>query len=371
MKELIEIAHALKEHNDCALATVVGVEGSAYRRPGARMLLTGDGRSWGMVSGGCLEHDVVEHARQAMQTGKARSVRYDSTSDSDIVFGTGLGCNGVVDVLIEPVTRSLSDSFQGAVECCRTTRLPGAMATLLMDDGNSSRCEHAFLTREGTWSGDSNLTTLLHTEQVRPKTTFSLMNTASGRIFIQPLAAPVHLVVFGGWLDVVPLVSMAKTVGFQTTVVNAQPSLLPLLQEADSVLTCSPGEALSRIYFDERTATISMNHHFERDQETIGALTKANSFYIGMLGPKRRQDKILAGLEANGVAISEAFRKKLYGPAGLDLGANTPEEIALSILAEILSVMNERTAESIRSRLTPDGSISPNLHRKSLASSHA
>src|SRR4051794_30586901 len=129
MKELIEICAALKQngHAECALATVIAVEGSAYRRPGARMLLAPDGRSWGMVSGGCLEHDVVEHARRTLKSGDARIVRYDSTSDSDIVFGTGLGCNGVVDVLIEPVTRGLSESLIAAVECCRTTRLPGAM----------------------------------------------------------------------------------------------------------------------------------------------------------------------------------------------------------------------------------------------------
>src|SRR3954466_4441732 len=113
MKELLEICDALKNLRDepCALATVINVEGSAYRRPGARMLLTPDGASWGMVSGGCLESDVMDHARRALQCGQPRVVRYDSTSDDDIVFGTGLGCNGILDVLIEPVTKDFQASF--------------------------------------------------------------------------------------------------------------------------------------------------------------------------------------------------------------------------------------------------------------------
>ena len=113
MKELLEICAALNGLGDdlCALATVIHVEGSAYRRPGARMLLTPDGRSWGMVSGGCLEHDVLDHARRAMQSGESRVVRYDSMSDDDIIFGTGLGCNGIIDVFIEPIPKQFSESL--------------------------------------------------------------------------------------------------------------------------------------------------------------------------------------------------------------------------------------------------------------------
>src|SRR5688572_5833094 len=100
------------------MATVINVEGSAYRRPGARMLLTPDGRSWGMVSGGCLESDVMDHARRALQSGQPHIVRYDSTSNDDVVFGTGLGCNGIIDVLIEPVTKDFQESFVSAVQAC-------------------------------------------------------------------------------------------------------------------------------------------------------------------------------------------------------------------------------------------------------------
>src|SRR4051812_30783947 len=149
MKELLEIAGALEQLGDapCALATVINVEGSAYRRPGARMLLAPNGRSWGMVSGGCLESDVMDHARRALQSGQPRVVRYDSTSEDDIVFGTGLGCNGIIDVLIEPVTKEFKEAFVPAVQRCHNTREPGAVATLVANPEDSNRAnEHAFFT---------------------------------------------------------------------------------------------------------------------------------------------------------------------------------------------------------------------------------
>src|SRR4051812_26242158 len=155
MKELLEIAGALEQLGDapCALATVINVEGSAYRRPGARMLLTPAGRSWGMVSGGCLESDIMDHARRALQSGQPRIVRYDSTSEDDIVFGTGLGCNGIIDVFIEPVTKEFKDSFISTVRTCNRTRQPGAVATVVCNrEESNGSSEHAFLTG-GRWVG--------------------------------------------------------------------------------------------------------------------------------------------------------------------------------------------------------------------------
>src|SRR4051794_39262011 len=169
MKELLEICGALKilGNEPCALATIIKVEGSAYRRPGARMLLTPDGLSWGMISGGCLEHDVMHHARTALQSGQARVVRYDSTSKDDILFGTGLGCNGVIDVLIEPVSQKFRLAFANAVENCAATRQSGAMATLMME-GGGGLCftEHAFQTAGEGWLGREQFASILNAHPV-------------------------------------------------------------------------------------------------------------------------------------------------------------------------------------------------------------
>ena len=342
MKELLNISAALQDlaGQPCALATVVDVEGSSYRRPGARMLLSPDGRSWGMISGGCLEHDVMEHAQRALETGQALTVRYDSTSADDIVFGTGLGCNGIVNVVVEPVTAQFRRLFVRAIESCTRTRERGGIATLLHQEGGAVRSwEHAFLSRGGNWIGGGpnvrKLDAILAGSDGEPFTT----ELPDGYVFVQQLLPPIHLVVFGGWLDVVPLIRIAKEVGFRVTVVDARCGAASpaLFREADSVLLCSPAESVARIKWDHRSAAVLMAHHFERDQEALGALAlaRATPFYIGMLGPKRRQEKILATLAAGNVVLPDGFTRKLCGPAGLDLGANSPETIALSIVAEI------------------------------------
>ncbi len=317
------------------------------------MLLTLGGGSWGMVSGGCLESDVMDHARCALQSGQPRIVRYDSTTEDDIVFGTGLGCNGIIDVFIEPVTKEFKESFVSAVQCCHKTRQPGAVATLVGNQEQSNQSsEHAFFTAKGKWIGSATLAPVLNIYSVEPDTT-SLTSAYGGLpVFIQPLLPPVHLVIFGGWLDVIPLIHMGKEVGFHITVVDPRQRLSSrrLFHEADSVLLCSPEEALSQLQFDERTVAVVMNHHFERDQETVSALTQRPLNYVGALGPKRRQERILNALKANGVLISDEFVQSLHGPAGLDIGAKTPEEIALSIMAEILSVLNGHNARPIRER---------------------
>lgn len=354
MKELLEICGALKklDGQPCALATVIHVEGSAYRRAGARMLMTPEGQAWGMVSGGCLEHDILDHGRRALQSGRSRVVRYDSTSEDDIVFGTGLGCNGVIDVFIEPVTERFRESFIEAVESCRKSRLRGVIATVI--DGVA---QHLFLTEEG-WTGNEALRPLLEDFPSQSEKPVQLSGEIGGtvaRVFVQPLLPPVQLVAFGGWLDVIPLIRFAREIGFQVVVVDARlrPSSLRFFREADAVLLCSPSEALTRIQFDERTVAVLMNHNFERDQEALAALTQISTLFLGMLGPKRRQQRIIENVKASGVLISDEFASCLHGPVGLDIGAETPEEIALSIMAEILAVLNERNAKPVRDRSAP------------------
>ncbi|HEX4342074.1 MAG TPA: XdhC family protein [Verrucomicrobiae bacterium] len=366
MKELLEICRALKTlgGQPCALATVIKVEGSAYRRPGARMLITLDGQSWGMISGGCLEHDILSHAQGVLETGQPCSVRYDSTSRDDIIFGTGLGCNGIIDIFIQPVTESFGKSLIEAVERCQETRQQGAIATVVtVEEISNLSGQHAILGPEG-WEGHEGVGCLLkdHFSDNELIVTGKIEDEEVS-VFVQPLLPPLQLVVFGGWLDVLPLIRLAKETGFQVCVVDSRrrESSLEFFQEANFVLLCSPHEALSQIQFDDRTMAVLMNHNFECDQEALEALAQVSVPFVGMLGPSRRKQRLLEAVKNNGISLSNEFEKSLHGPAGLDIGANTPQEIALSILAEILAVFNGRNAKPIRDRVLPLHVTSPSL----------
>jgi xanthine/CO dehydrogenase XdhC/CoxF family maturation factor len=200
--------------------------------------------------------------------------------------------------------------------------------------------------------GSEALARVLNIHAVEPDQTCLTSDYGDAPVFIQQLLPPVHLVIFGGWLDVLPLIHMGKEVGFHVTVVDPRQRLSSCrsFQEADAVLLCSPEDACSQIQFDVRTVAVVMNHHFDHDQETLSALSRLSLNYVGTLGPKRRRERMLNGLTAAGVFISDDFVETLHGPAGLDIGAKTPEEIALSIMAEIMSVLNGRNAKPIRER---------------------
>lgn len=363
MKELIEISSALKRllGRPCALATVIRVEGSAYRQPGARMLMTPEGEVWGMVSGGCLEHDVLDHGRRALQSNRARIVRYDSTSEDDPVFGTGLGCNGVIDVLIEPIADNFRKSFVLAVDHCVNTRQRGMLVTHMHDSDGFVRCEHLFFTN-GLWSEDAEASTPVNGSRYNGHEMAQVQHNPQRpaiQTFIQPLTPPLQIVAFGGWFDLLPLIHLAHEVGARIIVVDAsgRQSSRRLYGEADEVLLCEPNDAVSQISFDNRTAAVLMNHHVERDQQALLALIDMSLPFLGMLGPKRRRQRILDNLREQGIDVPSGFEGQIHSPVGLDLGAETPAEIALSILAEILAVMNQRDGQPVRDRLSPLHSV--------------
>lgn len=322
MKELRHIAEVLRTWHPgetAALATVVAVTGSAYRRPGARMLMTREGRSSGIVSGGCVDYDVFEHARRVMASGEAALLRYDSSKPDDLVFGTGLGCKGVVDVLVERVTPELARDLHAFATAVQRERRTGYAVIDLPESG--ARAGHRSF-HLGTCA-----------ELGKP-----------GKVFVDRVEPPVHLVLMGGWFDILPLIRFGKELGWQITVVDVRQreSSKETFREADAVLLGTAEAALDRITIDARTAVVSMNHQFEHDGACLAALARRRVPYLGLLGPKRRRAALLEGLAAQGgPAVPEEV---LHGPVGLDIGSQTPEEIALSIIAEVQSVFGKRAS---------------------------
>ena len=365
MKELADIVAAWEticaDGGEAVLATVVQVAGSTYRRPGARMLLTPEGRLAGSVSGGCLEGELVKKARWHTRTGPAL-VTYDSMdADDDVVWGFGLGCNGVVRVLLERVTPTSPGPLDLLRVCLRERRAgvsatviggaaPAGQRLLLLPDGTA----HSTLADAGLDAAvREDARRVLAASQSRTET-YALPGGAT-EVFLEAVLPPLPLIIFGAGHDVAPLVRLAGEIGRHVTVVDvramrARPERFP---QADRVLACAPHEIAAQVTLDARTAAVVMTHNYSDDRRVLEVLLRSPVGYIGQLGPRVRTERLLAEIGDDGLEIGAAQRARLHGPVGLDIGADSPEEIALSVLAEIQAVQAGRSGGSLRERRTP------------------
>lgn len=365
MKELLEIVAAFKQVENCgkvaALATVVKVRGSTYRRPGARMLITQGGRTLGTISGGCLENDVCERAGQIMISGEPTLVNYDTTSEEDIVWGLGLGCNGVVQVLIERLTLA-STHLTFITECLRHHQ-QGVLATVFSIEGQvqSKLGAHLILHSDQTVTSeiaDPNLTTAIsndaHLALNDGHSYFKSYHlpTGSVEVFIEVIQPPTSLIIFGTGFDVIPVVGFAKQLGWHVTVVDSRQSdtTPDKFNTADNVILTRPEVALNNVVVDERTVAVVMTHNYLHDLELLKQLLLAPKRYLGILGPKSRTERLLQDLRTQGIVFTEAQMRQLYSPVGLDIGADNPEEIALAIIAELQAVLTNRSGGFLRER---------------------
>jgi xanthine/CO dehydrogenase XdhC/CoxF family maturation factor len=377
MKELRAIleaaARARAEGLPAALATVVEVRGSAYRRPGAWMLITADGQTTGAVSGGCLEQDVILRAQQVIKDGEATLATCDSTGEDDLLFGVGLGCRGVIRILIEPLPRpgepeSRRDGGEHLALLAELLRRreAGVLATVWRASGPvaAGAGSRMLLTRRGTlWDdiGDPQLAARIEEDAraalqaLQPAAQTYTGAAAQVEVFLEVVRPPVPLVVFGGGPDAVPLVRMAGELGWHVTVVDGRPAAASRARfpGADAVVACRAEQVPEQVPLDSETVAVVMTHHYLTDLRLLELLLPSPVRYLGLLGPRSRSERLLAELAQAGIRVTEAQRRRLYAPVGLDLGADTPEEIALAILAEIRAVLAGRSGRSLKDRPSP------------------
>ena len=370
VRALVEAFDAAKRRGErCALATLVSVEGSSYRRPGARMLVCEGGGSTGTISAGCLEGDVIEHARRVIAKGEARLVEYDTASTSDeTAWGLGLGCNGVVRVLVEPLgpaplyveaLRRSCDGRAGAAPLTVATVYQHATpdpahaappapagARLFVDEGGEAA-------REGL---SDEVASVIEGDVRKGAVGVRVYEVAGGslKVFVEALVPPVPLVVFGAGQDTLPVVELARSLGWQTEVVDpqARPASLARFAAADRVTLARPEEVGARVSITPRTLALLMSHNYSHDLELLKFLLASPARYVGVMGPRKRTERMLRELAAADEAfrLGEEERERLYSPAGLDIGANAPAEIALSIVAEMRAVLDGRRGGRLRER---------------------
>ncbi len=361
MKEIKEIIEAYEQATNVgkqtALATVVHVEGSSYRRPGARMLVADDGQLTGAISGGCLEGDALRKALLAINQQQAKLVTYDTTDEDDAKFGVQLGCNGIVHILFEPIvdghnpiellkrlTEKRKDAVLITLFAMKAANQPGTVALYRKEEKVSLL--PALLSKQ--MQADAH-------ESLAMRSSFTknyFVEEAGLTAFIEFVPPPVSVVIAGAGNDVQPLVEMTSLLGWQTIVVDgrgthATPARFP---KADKVLVAKPADVLSQISTDKQTVFLLLTHNYNYDLALLKALLDKDCAYIGILGPKKKTDRMFDDLRTEGMAVNNEQRSRIYSPVGLDIGAETAEEIAVSIVAEIKSVLSAGSGASLKQK---------------------
>ncbi|MES2703888.1 MAG: XdhC family protein [Bacteroidota bacterium] len=344
-----------------ALATVVHVEGSSYRMPGARMLVEDNGCITGAISGGCLEGDALRKALQAMSQGQNKLVIYDTLHEDDVDFGVQLGCNGKVYILFEPIDHAQPDNPIALLERTIGRRTNAVLVTLfshtdpmLPQPGtclllNDQECESALA---NTILGD-----IIYNEATEMLTSgtaaLKRYDTYGLSAFFELLQPPVSLIIAGAGNDAIPLVNMANILGWQITIIDGRASHANIKRfpSVHKIIVAKPADAVKKVTADQRTVFVLMTHNYNYDLAMMRSLLQMECRYIGSLGPKSRVERMFAELQEQGITITEEQAANIFGPTGLDIGAETPEEIALSILAEIKAVMAGHQGRSLRLRL--------------------
>jgi xanthine dehydrogenase accessory factor len=376
MKELEIIAREVEAlraaGTPAVLATVVSIQGSSYRLPGARMLVAEGTWKAGSVSGGCLEGDVVLRATEVLKKNSATVATYDTTSDEDILFGVGLGCRGIIRVLIEPVTVERANPDLVEYICnCIARRKTGVIATVT-DPGESTAIrvgERLVGWHENVRSNikDAQLMAALghHIAQMNERdnshsSTFDVSGTHV-EVFIEMLRPPLPVVIFGAGHDAIPMARLAKDLGWRVTVVDhrAAYTTRERFPFADELIVSTTEELPHRVALDQHTVALVMTHNYLRDLEALKLLLPSPVRYIGLLGPRRRANELFAELNKQSFPVTPAQRERLYAPVGIDLGSEGPEGVALSVLAEIQAVVAGRTPGHLRDRVASIHDIQP------------
>lgn len=343
------------------LATVVQIEGSAYRGTGTRMLVESLAKSTGSISGGCLEGDVRQQAVQVLEDGKPRLIHYDYTGADDYLWGTGMGCSGAIRVFLDPTPApSLA-----ALEASALGGQRAMLATVFRaeDDNHASAGQYLYIDHSGAQHGDisgeklqkeirRDLRDMAKTQGLVRQTQSAPRNYESERagVLLETLEPPPALMLFGAGYDAEPLVQIAAAIGWRVSLADYR---LPYARHerfpsAERVWLAPSGQWPDGLQLQPGSAALVMSHNYLQDQAMLRVLLPQPLAYLGILGPHLRSQRLLADLALEGITAADPQR--LYAPIGLDLNAQTPEEIALAALAEIQAALHQRTAASLRTR---------------------
>ena len=361
MNELQSILNALAtlrgSTGSAVLATLVGVDGSSFRSPGARMLILPDNQHIGSITGPCLEAELHRQAALMTPASTPRKIAYNTTADDDAIFGYGLGCKGIVHILLESIDPNRPPQHLEFLRASLSANHPAALATIYAAPAAVLVGSRLFLSdgtfhTSGDWPGDLAASVLQDAHNAL-STGHSLTRTYASpagqtEVFLEIIRPPVRLVIIGATDSSIPLVHFANQLGWHITVIDKRPALadparFPL---ADSVISCPTRQTPHHIIPTPRSAAVIMTHNYPDDLELLKTLLALPLQYLGILGSRQRTHRLLQDLAKDTFAAAH----HLHGPVGLDIGAETPQEIALSIIAEIQATLANRPGTPLRDR---------------------
>jgi xanthine/CO dehydrogenase XdhC/CoxF family maturation factor len=364
MTELQRLFLAYDQHRaarrPCALATVVEVIGSAYRRPGARMLVTEDGELTGAISGGCLEGDARQRARRAIFQGEPALVTYDTRDEDDPRHGLGPGCQGVVRILLEPLDFANSDNPLELLRGFAQHPTPAVLATVFETDASGLKAavgQRVLLSETGLVRGTPLLAAPLAKAaratlaQGQPQILSIQTEAGPVRASLEVLTPPLRLVVYGAGNDAQPLVHLAASLGWHITVVDGRPNLATTARFPEAAdVRIVPVRELEAATPDPLAYHVLLSHNYAYDLAALQTLLASPAPYVGLLGPRLKAQRLLDELDTFPTDQVQLLRERLHSPIGLDLGSETPEEIALCIVAEIQAQRSQRQGRPLRER---------------------
>ena len=353
LSALLEFYRAHREDDALVLGTVVATEGSTYRKPGAMMLIATDNSYRGLISGGCLEADLAAQAKDVFGDGKTRNVCYDMSHGDDFAWGMGLGCDGVIHLMLQRLDRNKGFGFLETLQQAWKARNSGLLSLVTSsEDPAYTPGSFALDCDTGFSSGDPLLLNSVHTPEgsvfsgghdMSRRYWQDSLDNGQGKleVLLIPIMPPPSLLICGAGHDALPVARLAVEMGWNTSIVDHRPGFArqDRFPPSCDVRVLQSNELSEQLALDQIDATILMTHHLGHDRNYLSQVIEAGVSYIGLLGPRARRDRLLDEIGASGAHV--------HGPAGLNIGAEMPESIALAIVAEIHAFLNRRDGKML------------------------
>jgi xanthine/CO dehydrogenase XdhC/CoxF family maturation factor len=342
---LLDFFRAHRNDRDLVLATIIGTVGSTYRKPGAMMLIARDGAFEGLISGGCLEGDLLQHAAEVFDSGAPKRVTYDMHADDDLVWSLGLGCDGIIHLLLQRLDQDDRFGLLERLDDAHRARRAVLLALVTQTDGQVAVGAQAMLERGGGTAGEAALLgPLRRAAEEWPDWRFTHLRFGDrqvGEAIVVQLPPTPRVLICGAGPDAVPLARVLRELGWEVVVADHREAFARAdrFPAGCSVVRERPGRLAQVVDLAGLDAAVVMSHHLENDGAYLGSLAAHDIPYIGVLGPRARRLRL--------AQLAGRPQRRLFGPVGLDIGAELPASIALAVAAEIHAVLNERDGRSL------------------------